>query len=175
LKYNCAYCEGFESLGPPNAKGYFEFYADLLQGAERSAVDLWKWHMAEEFEHRHVAFQVFHALYGRKSRFDAYFYRVYGFLCTMRHLGGWTARVNAYLIGKDRQSMSPTELALSKQREKFYRRKLLLKFLPQLVRVLSPFYDPAKLKTPRGLTEFMDRVENEYPIKIAEPAIRSAG
>jgi predicted metal-dependent hydrolase len=167
LKFNCAYCEGFESLGPPNALAYFEFYADLLEGADRNAVDLWKWHMAEEFEHRHVAYQVFHALYGRKSLIAAYFYRLYGFFCTMRHLGGWTARVNAYLIGKDRETMTADELKLSRKRERVVKRRLLLNFLPQLLRVLSPFYDPSKLRAPRGMGEFMGRVEAEYPVKAA--------
>jgi predicted metal-dependent hydrolase len=171
LKFNCAYCEGFESLGPPNALAYFEFYADLLEGADRNAVDLWKWHMAEEFEHRHVAYQVFHALYGRKSFIDAYFYRLYGFFCTMRHLGGWTARVNAYLIGKDRETMSAEELKLSRKRERVVKRRLLLKFLPQLLRVLSPFYDPSKLRPPKGMSEFMGRVEADYPVKVAMRSI----
>jgi hypothetical protein len=171
LKFNCAYCEGFETLGPPNAKAYFEYYSDLLQDAQRSAVDLWKWHMAEEFEHRHVAYQVFKALYGRNHFFNAYFYRIYGFFCTMRHLGAWTARVNAYLIGQDRATMNADELKASKKRERFYKRKLLLHFMPQLLRVLSPIYDPAKIKPPQGLLEFMDRVEAVYPIKT-ERAVR---
>jgi predicted metal-dependent hydrolase len=123
--------------------------------------------MAEEFEHRHVAYQVFHALYGRKSLIAAYFYRLYGFFCTMRHLGGWTARVNAYLIGKDRETMTADELKLSRKRERVVKRRLLLNFLPQLLRVLSPFYDPSKLRAPRGMGEFMGRVEAEYPVKAA--------
>jgi uncharacterized protein len=167
LKFNCAYCEGFETLGPPNAKAYFEFYSDLLIGAERSAVDLWKWHMAEEFEHRHVAYEVYKTLYGRKHFFNAYFYRIYGFFCTMRHLGGWSAKVYAYLIGKDREGMSADELERSKRREKIYQRKLLFHFMPQLLRVLSPFYDPAKLQAPRGLMEFMNRVEVDHGINSA--------
>jgi hypothetical protein len=34
--------------------------------------------------------------------------------------------------------------------------------MPQLLRVLSPFYDPAKLRAPHGLLEFMERVEVEH-------------
>jgi hypothetical protein len=82
----------------------------------------------------------------------------------MRHLGGWTAKVNAYLIGRDREGMSAHELEQSKRREKIYKRKVLVHFMPQLLRVLSPFYDPAKLRAPRGLMEFMDRVEADYGI-----------
>ena len=178
LKFNCAYCEGFETLGPPNARIYFECYSDLLIGAERSAVDLWKWHMAEEFEHRHVAYDVYKTLYGRKHFFNAYFYRIYGFFCTMRHLGAWTAKVNAYLIGKDRESMSAAELKQSRQRERIYKRKLLFHFMPQLLRVLSPFYDPAKLRAPRGLMEFMNRVEADYGIAsagVGGTGVNSAG
>ena len=123
--------------------------------------------MAEEFEHRHVAYEVYKTLYGRKHFFNGYFYRIYGFLCTMRHLGGWTAKVNAYLIGKDREGMSAQELEQSKHREQIYRRKLLFQVMPQLLRVLSPFYDPAKLRAPRGLAEFMNRVEVDYGIAAA--------
>jgi hypothetical protein len=85
----------------------------------------------------------------------------------MRHLGGWTARVNAYLIGKDRETMTAAELKLSRKRERLVKRRLLLKFVPQLLRVLSPFYDPSKLRLPKGMHEFMGRVESAYPVKAA--------
>jgi len=36
LKFNCVYCEGFETLGPPNAYAYIEReFGDLLQGPTR--------------------------------------------------------------------------------------------------------------------------------------------
>jgi Predicted metal-dependent hydrolase len=64
LKANAAYCEGFESLGIIHAEFFFERIDDLLEGADERLVRLWKWHLAEEFEHRTVCYDVLHAVGG---------------------------------------------------------------------------------------------------------------
>jgi len=52
LRFNAAYCEGFESLGIIHAAFFFEHVDDLFIGADPRVVALWKWHLAEEYEHR---------------------------------------------------------------------------------------------------------------------------
>jgi len=163
LRFNCAYSEGFETLGPANALAYFENYGELLQGADEQAVDLWKWHMVEEFEHHDVAYRVYEALFGSKGWFDAYVYRLWGFFSAVKHLGGWGNRVTAYLIGCDREGMSTAELRQSRLRERAYKRALRKYYLPKLLRVLRPGYDPRLAwPEPRGMTEFMRRIEAQY-------------
>ena len=161
LKFNCVYCEGFETLGPPNAYCYFSGFGGLLDGADAAAVDLWKWHMAEEFEHRHVCYEVYKALFG-KTLFDRWCYRVYGVFAVVRHLNAWGHRVSAYMIERDRAAMTPEQLKESKRRERAYKRVMLRHFLPRLLPALSPFYDPSRKKAPAGMDTYMDKIEARY-------------
>lgn len=162
LKFQCAYCEGFETLGSPNAFAYFDHaYGGLTDGADPAVVELWKWHMAEEYEHREVCHRVYNALFG-KTLFDRWCYRVYGVFAVISHLNAWGHRVSAYLVAKDREKMSPTQLQESKRREKAYKRAQLKYFLPYLLPALSPFYDPACIRMPKDMERFMAEIEAKY-------------
>src|SRR3546814_1252789 len=70
--------EGFEAIGSSNAEGFFAVLPILEKSADPKAVELWKWHLAEEFEHRHVCFDVYRTLFG-KGPLRGYFYRCYGY------------------------------------------------------------------------------------------------
>jgi predicted metal-dependent hydrolase len=162
LKFNLAYAEGFEAMGPPSAAMWFEESDPFLRGADTEAVDLWKWHMAEEFEHREVCFKLYHALYSKTfvdKIINGWFYRVYGFIFTVRHLGAYIDQVSTYLIEKDRETMTPEELKVSKARLKQVKAAFVRNMLPRLLLVLSPFYNPAGKRTPRGLPAFLKRFE----------------
>lgn len=156
LKFNLAYAEGFESLGAVAAQVFFEHSGHLLQQADPQAMALWKWHLAEEFEHREVAYQVYMFLYGSKSFFNRYFYRLYGFVYAVRHLGGFGKRLAANLIAQDRAGMTAAQVRQSRQRERSYRRTLLRHMLPRLLLVLSPWYNPRDKKVPAGLQPYLD-------------------
>ncbi|WP_044560081.1 metal-dependent hydrolase [Azospirillum sp. B4] len=162
LKFNLAYCEGFESLGPPAAMMWFEKYDDFLVGADPEAIALWKWHMGEEFEHRTVCYRLFHALYARSlwGRFwNGWLYRVYGFIYAVRHLGTYSKMVRKVLVDTDRRSMDEAALAQSRTNAQTFAEHLKRHTLPQLVKVLSPFYDPGTKPEPRGLSEYLRRFE----------------
>lgn len=157
LKFNLAYADGFESMGAAFAQVVFEGEIDeFIEDADPVAAALWKWHMAEEFEHRNVVYQTYMALYG-KNWFNRYFYRVYGFIYAVRHLGDFSKRLSGYLISKDRQSMTADEIKLSKQREKRQKKVLMRSFFRRLLLVLSPFYNPAKKKTPAALYPYLEQ------------------
>lgn len=173
LKYCLAYSEGFESMGPPAAAMWFETYAPYLEGADYEAVALWKWHMAEEYEHREVCFRLFRALYARTlwGRFwNGWLYRCYGFVCTLRHLGGYSKRVAAELIAADRRAMSEAELAQSKASLEAFLKFMKRNTLPELLKVFSPFYDPARKPEPRGLRDYLRRFEKGGDMGRAEAA-----
>ena len=162
LKFNLAYSEGFESLGPPAAKLWFEHSDTILAGADPEAVALWKWHMAEEFEHRDVCYRLFRALYAQSlwQRFwNGWLYRLYGFFCAVRHLGAYSKAVRRYLIETDRATMTPVELARSHRNLKAVAALTRRSMLPALLQVLSPFYDPARKPPPRGLEGYLTRFE----------------
>jgi uncharacterized protein len=153
LKANAAYCEGFESLGIIHAQFFFERIDDLLEGADERLVRLWKWHLAEEFEHRTVCYDVLRAVGG------GYVTRIRGYFQAMRHLGRYGKRVSDHFLAVDRASMSPQERTRSVQLEKRYRARFMSFALPRLLRVLSPFYDPRRRRPPRGAAELLSEIE----------------
>jgi predicted metal-dependent hydrolase len=166
LKFLFAYADGFESLGAVSARIWFEDSDSMIEGADPSAVALWKWHMAEEFEHREVCFKAYHALFGRglwNAIVNGYFYRVYGFVYAMRHLNKHMDRMRNYMLDVDREKMSEAEKAklASDQKElAAFQRKY---FLAQLLKNFLPWYDPGRKRTPRGLAEYLRQFESGGP------------
>jgi len=149
LLANAAYCEGFESLGIIHAEFFFERIPDLLEGADPRLVKLWGWHLAEEFEHRRVCYEVLRALGG------GYRVRLRGFLRALRHLGAYGKAVSDQLLGVDRRGMNAVQLAQSRRLERRYRRRFLRFALPRLLYVLSPGYDPRGRRAPRGAEQLL--------------------
>jgi predicted metal-dependent hydrolase len=159
LRFNCAYSEGFEAMGSTAGQLIFSgLLDDLLEKADPAAVDLWKWHLAEEFEHREVAYLVYKRLFG-KGLFRGYFYRVYGYMTALKHIRSYTSRAAAYLLSVDRQNMTPEELERSKAREADYQKRVKRFSLSRALLVLLPFYDPRRKKTPPGLLDYLKRFE----------------
>jgi len=152
LAANAAYCEGFECLGIIHAEFFFERIDDLLEGADARLVKLWKWHLAEEFEHRTVCYDVHYALG------SGYFARVRGFLRALRHLGRYGKSVSGYLLEVDRSGMSAAQRRSSVRLEKRYRARFLRFALPKLLYVLSPFYDPRAKRAPRGAAQLLEEM-----------------
>jgi|SRR5690554_5096099 len=154
LRFLLAYSEGFEAMGSSSAEVFFTELDDYLEGADESAVTLWKWHLAEEFEHRSVCYDVYKALYGHGLR--SYLYRLYGFVYAVAHIGSHVKRVNAYLLGQDRRNLSETEQASSVERQQQVKRRIARASLPRLLKVFSPFYDPACKRAPLGMAQYLD-------------------
>lgn len=167
LKFNLAYCEGFEALGCASAEVWFRGGIDpLIEGADPYAVELWKWHLAEEFEHRTVCYDAFKTLYGRgiwKSIVNGYFYRLYAFIYAVRHIGHYMGRCERFLIDQDRSKMTRAERKASKAREKAMRRSITRVTLPLLLKVLSPFYNPRHKAMPQNMAQLLDRYATAQP------------
>lgn len=155
LAFLCAYCEGFETLGPPSALIWLDEIEDLLQGARPEVVGLWKWHLLEEYEHRTVCYDVFNKVHG------GYFMRICGFFYQMRQLTQFSASVRRYLLAKDREQMSEAELRASLKREKAVARRIFWLTMPRVMKALSPFYTPRNAKEPRKYRSYMAAVEAE--------------
>lgn len=161
LKFNLAYADGFEAMGALGATMWFGAYDKYLAGADQEAVDLWRWHMAEEYEHREVAFKIYQALYGKYDLLNGWLYRVYGFLFAVVHLMGYGKRVGKYLLDQDRETMTPAERAASVAREKEFAKTTGKKAIPELLKVLSPSYNPANTKAPEGVGPYLTQYETE--------------
>jgi len=153
IAFLTAYCEGFEALGPPAALSWLGEIEDLLEGARPEVANLWKWHLMEEYEHRTVCHDVFHAVHG------GYFMRVYGFLYQLRQLGNFTKMVRDYLLEVDRAEMTPEERDASIKREKMVSRRIKGLTMWRLLNVFSPFYTPRKAPEPVMFRSYMAELE----------------
>jgi uncharacterized protein len=153
LQYNCAYSLGFESIGPIYAEWWFERTDDVMEGADPSVISLWKWHLAEEFEHRTVAWDVYQALFG------SYFYRLYGLLSFMRDLRQINGAAVKYLLSEDSKQMTPEQQLASRQRFAKIRKRESDFVRSRLKRALSPLYSPHNLREPKGVDALLQSID----------------
>lgn len=160
LRFNLAYSEGFEAMSSIAVTNFFEEFDHFMAGADPRAAAMWKWHLAEEYEHREVAHEVYHELYG-KNRLFAWAYRLYGFYCAITHIRRHTGRVAAYLLSVDRKNMSEAELAASIEREKAVAAATSKRAREHLKAILSFNYDPASRPAPRGVQALLDQMSTE--------------
>lgn len=174
LKFMLAYADGFEALGAVQGGIWFGKLDAMLEGADANAVALWKWHMAEEFEHREVCFQVYHIIYSRSlwgKIWNGYFYRIYGAVYAMAHLQGYMGRIFSSMIGRDKMVMSEEQKARFSQDMKALKRLQSRTFFPQLLKNLLPWYNPGRKPTPAGLYEYL--AQYERPNRPTDPAAPS--
>ncbi|MET0246459.1 MAG: metal-dependent hydrolase [Sphingomonas sp.] len=162
LKFQLAYADGFESLGAVQGGIWFGRIDEMTVGADENAVALWKWHMAEEFEHREVCFQLYHRIFTRGlwgRIWNGYFYRVYGCIYAMAHLQSYMSRMFNYMIEQDKQAMTPAEVAQLDADVRALKRFQKREFLPQVLKALLPWYNPGNKKTPEGLHAYLQTFE----------------
>lgn len=148
-----AYCDGFETIGPPAAHKMLDGLEHMFEGADPEIVSLWKWHLMEEFEHRTVCFDVLHHFHG------GYFRRLHGLFFQTRHLGGMVRQVREFLIEQDRSTMSAAERAESERREQEAAKAMRQGAAKALLRAMMPWYTPRSLPEPRNYRSFMDKIE----------------
>lgn len=155
LRFNLAYCEGFEAMSSIAVTALFEHVDDYLESANPEVVDLWRWHLAEEYEHRTVAHDVYSALNGMNPVF-AYFYRIFGFFYAVRHIGRFAADMADYLLSVDRKSMDEAQIRESKSREAALKKALGKSALQHILEIISPFYKPDRRSAPKGLDRYLE-------------------
>jgi len=167
LQFNLAYCEGFEAMSAIPTTCFFEDFDELWAASDPRAEALWKWHLAEEYEHREVVHSVYTALYGRGP--VAYVRRIWGFTFATWHILSNISKVSKALLKRERVGMTADELSASKAREKTVSGLASKHFFTHIFAIFSPFYDPSKRQPPRGVAEVLAR--GNAPVPIGENAI----
>jgi predicted metal-dependent hydrolase len=137
LRWNLAYAEGFEAMTCAGALAMAEhgtFSSGMIPGG-----DMWPWHMAEEIEHRTVAFDVFDHIVG------SYPYRIV--------FGTWAQWHYLSYIGRFERCMAESLGRRPKRTGAPFQRTALRNYL----RTWSPWYDPAKIELPASVQTLLDR------------------
>lgn len=136
LDWNLAYCEGFESTGLFQSEFFLQEIDDLLETADPAVTELWRWHLAEEFEHRNVAHDVLRALA------PGYLRRVRGFRNCGEHLYGFTNRVRDHLLAIDHERGRIADPEAERAAFKHFERRQSRFTLPRVAKVFLPGYSP---------------------------------
>lgn len=157
FEFCLAYCDGFETIGPPAAHKMLDGLEDMFAGADAQVVSLWKWHLMEEFEHRTVCFDVLHHFA------PGYLRRINGLIFQGRHLGSMVKMVRNHLIATDRKGMNEAALALSIENEKAAAKAMRKGAAGALLRAMLPWYSPRRLTEPGNYRAFMERIEPHCP------------
>jgi predicted metal-dependent hydrolase len=162
LQFNMAYSEGFEAMSAIPTTCFFEGFDAYWARSDPRAEALWKWHLAEEHEHREVMHDLYRALYGNGSR--AYLYRIYGFVFATAHITRHIKGISTLMLAKDREGMTPAELVASKARERAINRLAWKHAKRHMKKIFSPFYDPVRRATPRGVAEILANPQASVPV-----------
>jgi predicted metal-dependent hydrolase len=157
LKFLVAYCEGFETLGPPVAKAWLDGLMDtLFETAHPAASMMFRWHSMEEFEHRTVVFDTFKKMRG------SYFLRIYGYFYQLYHFNRLGKLVTNYMMRVDRSKMTEEEVAASRQRSKEASELLKGPALKGMIKTLMPWYSPHGLPFPDRYEGVVAEVEQQW-------------
>lgn len=157
LPFLIAYCEGFESLTPPVAAGWFNGSMDpIMKNADPNPANMWRWHIMEEFEHRTVCHDAFERIHG------GYWLRFYGFFYQFMSMERMVARVYRHLLSVDRQTMTPEEV----KRSKLGARRSVIGFFKPMIgnmaKILHPKYTPRTIPEPKGWAATRDDIETHW-------------
>lgn len=155
LPWNLSYCEGFESQGAAMAEAFVDGHVQALCGDKGSVpMQLWMWHLAEEFEHRSVVHDVLHRLYGAE---EAFALRTAGATFNRSHLAEHTAAAAAYIYEVDRAGMTAAEVEASVARETSAWIGMGEAFGDRLNLVFEPDYHPDTITPPRDYDAMLAR------------------
>jgi len=138
LEWNLGYSAGFETTGMIMSQLLFEDVPESLDGADPAVAGLWGWHLAEEYEHRCVAHDVYRALgSGWLERVRMYFVQ-------QRHLMGFGERAAQQMREQDERAghfrVAPEEAAALAATERRQQRA----GLRHLVLAMMPWHDPRR-------------------------------
>lgn len=158
LAYNMAFCAGFENTATYSALYLFQHCDDLFEGADPNGVNLFLWHVAEEFEHRSVCHDAFTAISG------SYVTRIAGLAHSFRHIGGFFDRAIDVVLRQWQEGLSESERKESQRRHRALKRRQNRFILPRLGTLLNPRFDPARFVVPPKIEHALTHFAGASPV-----------
>lgn len=159
LAFNVAYCAGFESIATYDSQYLFERCEALFADADPHGANLLLWHVAEEFEHRSVCHDAFHAVSG------SYWVRLHGLLYAFWHIGRTFMRAETLVLEHYVKDLTPEQRKISQRRSKALFWRQLRYVAPRMLKILLPNYDPARIPVPRRIQAALDFFRSQAPIR----------
>jgi len=147
-RFGLAFAAGFETIAFVSAR-WVDGHQRLLRYAEPTAATLFLWHLAEEVEHKEVAFDVYQAA-GGGCLLYAWATAVAGvFMAVASLAGAWT------MLAGEKRLFSPTaHLRLLGWSVSF-----IFSALPIMVVSALPGHHPRDLVNPAGLDHWLDHLD----------------
>lgn len=161
LAFNLAYCAGFETTATFSAKYLMETCGAYFRACDSYGANLLQWHVAEEFEHRATCHRAFQAVSGN------YVIRIAGLAYSFWHIKRTFDRATRVVLDRYRAGMSEAERRRSVRTQKRLERRQMRYMLPRMIRLLSPVYDPQKLKVPQQIEAALEFYRRTDPIMIS--------
>lgn len=155
LAFNVAYCAGFECIATFDAIYLHTCCDEFFEGADPRGANLLLWHVAEEFEHRAVCHDAFHAVSGN------WLTRMHGLFYAFFHVGSAFLRSEALVLAHLQKGMSEDEKRASTRRSKKLFWRQIRYVAPRMPRILLPWYDPSKLPVPPRIQAALDRFRSD--------------
>jgi predicted metal-dependent hydrolase len=163
LAFNVAYCAGFESIATYDSTYIYERCDRYFEGADSHGANLLLWHVAEEFEHRCVCHDAFHAVSGR------YLTRIHGLLWAFWHVGGAFIRAENLVLAHCIRDLSAREKRRSVRRSKRLFWRQIAFVAPRMLKIFLPGYYPGRLRLPRRMRVALEIFRSDGPITERVP------
>ncbi len=154
--FSLAYAAGAETIAYAIARWVADHRRTLLDGAEGPAADLFVWHLAEEVEHKTVAFDVFEARSGSRWLFLA------GMLASLSTLAFFTVVGTLAMMVSSRRILAPVAWF----RLTWWCLTFVFELLPTMAGALVRGHHPSTLSDP----EFYRVWLLEHDLRAAEQA-----
>lgn len=149
-RFGLAFAAGFETIAFVAAR-WVDQHQSLLRDADPTATTLFLWHLAEEVEHKEVAFDVYEASGGGRLRY-AWATTVAAVILAVSSLAGtWT------ILAADRRLFSPR----SQVRLIGWSLSFMFTAIPVAVVSALPGHHPRDLVDPAGLAHWLDHLDPE--------------
>lgn len=150
VRFGLAFAAAFETIAFVAAR-WVDNHQSLLRDAEPTAATLFLWHLAEEVEHKEVAFDVYEASGGGRLRY-AWATVVAGvILATASLVGTWT------ILASDRRLFSP----VAHLRLVGWSLSFIFVAVPVVVVSALPGHHPRDLADPAGLDHWLEHLDPE--------------
>lgn len=157
LAFLVGYCEGFESLTPPIASGWFDGSMDgIMKGADPGPMNMWRWHIMEEFEHRTVCHDAFELISG------SYPLRAYTFGYQLMWFERMIGQVYRHLLEVDRRTMTADEIKRSRKSARLSMLGFYTPIVKGMGRILKPGYSPRQIPEPAGWAATRTDIEQNW-------------